>query len=153
MTSSCSTPTHFTVPEINSWNNWTFAHRLIIVSVLPIRLVYLCWLVESICHWAMSQENLSLGFPTSYDSNQAAQLQKQARVLKLSIASRGVILSRQQTTKVLIKLCGCAGWSVPLLFAYGIKQVVSWHGSYKGCLDCFNYYIFTEFLVYLVDPD
>ena len=35
-----------------------------------------------------------------------------------AIASRGNILSRQQTTKVLIRLHGCAGWSVPLLFAY-----------------------------------
>ena len=28
-----------------------------------------------------------------------------------TIASRGIILSRQQTTKALIKLCGCACWS------------------------------------------
>ena len=27
----------------------------------------------------------------------------------LAIASRGIILSRLQTTKVLIRLCGCAG--------------------------------------------
>ena len=40
------------------------------------------------------------------------------------------IQSRQRTTKVLIRLRGCAGWSVPLLFAYGIKQVFSWQSSY-----------------------
>ena len=39
------------------------------------------------------------------------------------------MLSRQWTTKVLIKLCGCAGWSVPLLFAYDIRQVFSWQCS------------------------
>ena len=31
------------------------------------------------------------------------------------IETRGIILSRQRTTKALI----CAGWSAPLLFAYG----------------------------------
>ena len=35
--------------------------------------------------------------------------------------SRGIILSRQWTTKVLIRLRKCAGWSAPLLFAYGIN--------------------------------
>ena len=35
-----------------------------------------------------------------------------------AIASRGIILSRQRTTKVLIRLELCAGGSAPLLFAY-----------------------------------
>ena len=39
-----------------------------------------------------------------------------------SKASRGIILSRQRTTKTLIRLRGCAGWSAPLLFAYGINR-------------------------------
>ena len=39
--------------------------------------------------------------------------------LKISgIETRG-ILSRQRTTKALIRLCECTGWSAPLLFAYG----------------------------------
>ena len=38
------------------------------------------------------------------------------------IASRGITLSRQQTTKALIRLRGCAGWSAPLLFAYDINR-------------------------------
>ena len=46
----------------------------------------------------------------------------------LVIASRGIILSRQRTTKALIRLRGCAGWSAPLLFAKQ-KQVFSWRGS------------------------
>ena len=37
----------------------------------------------------------------------------------LDLASRGIILSRQWTTKALIRLRKCAGWSAPLLFAYG----------------------------------
>ena len=34
----------------------------------------------------------------------------------------GIILSRQRTTKVLIRLRNCAGCSAPLLFAYGINR-------------------------------
>ena len=37
----------------------------------------------------------------------------------LDIETRGIILSGQRTSKVLIRLRGCAGWSAPLLFAYG----------------------------------
>ena len=72
--------------------------------------------------WALSQENLSLGFATSWDTNRPAQLQRLARVLILemsAIASRGIILSKQRTIQVLIRLLGCAGWSAPLLFANG----------------------------------
>ena len=35
---------------------------------------------------------------------------------------RDIILSRQWTTKALIRLRGCTGWSAPLLFAYGINR-------------------------------
>ena len=37
----------------------------------------------------------------------------------LDIASTDIILSKQRTTKALIRLRWCAGWSAPLLFAYG----------------------------------
>ena len=40
-----------------------------------------------------------------------------------------ITLSRQETTKALIRLRGCAGWSAPLLFAYDIRHVFSWPGS------------------------
>ena len=40
----------------------------------------------------------------------------------LDIESSGIILSKQRITKALIRLHGCAGWSVPLLFAYGINR-------------------------------
>ena len=39
-----------------------------------------------------------------------------------ALASIGITLSRQRTTKVLIRLCWCAGWSAPLLFTYGINR-------------------------------
>ena len=44
-----------------------------------------------------------------------------------------MIPSRQRTIKALIRLRGCAGWSAPLLFAYGIRQVFSWRGSFQFC--------------------
>ena len=43
----------------------------------------------------------------------------------LDLASIGIILSKQRTTKALIRLCGCAGWSAPLLFPYSKSRF--WH--------------------------
>ena len=37
----------------------------------------------------------------------------------MDIETRSIILSRQRTTKALVRLRGGAGWSAPLLFAYG----------------------------------
>ena len=39
-----------------------------------------------------------------------------------NIETRDIILSRHRTTKVLIRLRGCAGWSAPLLVAYDISR-------------------------------
>ena len=58
--------------------------------------------------WASTQENQSSGFPTMQDSNQPAQLQKLARMLKflfLCVSSLSIILFRERTTKGLIRLC------------------------------------------------
>ena len=41
----------------------------------------------------------------------------------------GIVLSKQLTTKTLIRFRGSAGWSASLLFAYGIRQFLSWRGS------------------------
>ena len=44
-----------------------------------------------------------------------------------NIETRGNKISKQQTTKVLIRLCRFAGWFAPLLFAYGITGfLVTW---------------------------
>ena len=53
------------------------------------------------------------------------------RLAILVTETQDITLSRQQTTKVLIRLRGCAGWSVPLLFLYDIRHVFSWPGSNK----------------------
>ena len=41
----------------------------------------------------------------------------------LDISSIGIILSRERITKMLIRLCGCAGRSASLLFAQAIKRL------------------------------
>ena len=59
----------------------------------------------------------------------------------LDKASVCIKLSKQQTAKTLITLCGCADWSASLLSAYSIKHVFSWRGSnlttdtwFEGCV-------------------
>ena len=44
------------------------------------------------------------------------------------VASLRMILDKNRTTKALIRLCECAGWSTPLLFANPRRQVFSRHG-------------------------
>ena len=61
-------------------------------------------------------------FPTRPDTNRPAQPQKLASLEISAIESRDIILSKQRTTKVLISMCGCAGWSAPLLFAYDMTH-------------------------------
>ena len=72
--------------------------------------------------WATSRESLSseifyqVRFKPAYSAIEASYNPQ-----ILNIASiHNMILSKQRTTKVLIRLHGCAGWSVPLLFAYDI---------------------------------
>ena len=45
-----------------------------------------------------------------------------------SVARLHMILSKKKITKVLIRLRGCAGWSVPVLFASSSRQVFSHRG-------------------------
>ena len=60
-------------------------------------------------------QNLSSRLLTNRDSNQSPQLQGLAREIS-PVASYIMILSNKQITKALIRLCGCAAWSSPLLF-------------------------------------
>ena len=47
----------------------------------------------------------------------------------LDIESRCIILSKQRTTKALIRLRACAVWSAPFVFRIWQNQVFSWRGS------------------------
>ena len=72
--------------------------------------------------WATPRENVSLGV-----SDQACAATEASYSLEISaIESRDITLSKQRTTKALIKLHGCASWSGPLLFAYDIRHIFSW---------------------------
>ena len=58
------------------------------------------------------------GFPTKRVSTQSPKLKRLAIKNEVSlVASLGMLLSEKQITKALINPRGCAGWSVPLLFA------------------------------------
>ena len=46
------------------------------------------------------------------------------------VASLDMILSNKRITKALIRLCGRAGWSAPVLFANPRRQVFSLQGPY-----------------------
>ena len=68
----------------------------------------------------------------------------------LDIASMDIILSNQRTTKALIRLRGCAGWSAPLLFAYGknrfsndVAQITVCSDNYSNFFKCPNYFDFS----------
>ena len=87
---------------------------------------WLGWICEP-CHEKMCLRES----PTRQDTNWPAQLQTPARILKFRIYKLySIIWSWQWTTKVLIRLRECAGWSVPLLFTYGIRHIFSWPGSF-----------------------
>ena len=74
--------------------------------------------------WASSRENLSSGLLTKGDSNQSPQLQRLARKIELFfVASLDMVLFKKRITKALIRLCGCTGWSAPLLSANLQRQV------------------------------
>ena len=62
------------------------------------------------------QENLFSGFLSMSYQNQPAQLQRQAIIVNLHVASLDMIHSNKGITKALTRLCRCADWSAPLLF-------------------------------------
>ena len=75
--------------------------------------------------WATSRENLISEVCDTATLKPSAQLQRLARLTILDIASTGVILSWQPTSKKLIGLCavhGYADWSASLLFINGINR-------------------------------
>ena len=82
--------------------------------------------------WASPRENLSLGFPTKRDSNQPAQLQRLAKKLTFASSKSRYDTFQKVNTKGLIRLHPCAGWAVPVLFAYPRRQAFSRRGPYEG---------------------
>ena len=62
-----------------------------------------------------SRENLSSGFPTKLVLNQSLRLNRLARNWNFSRSKCRYDSSKKQTTKLLMRLRGGAGWSAPLL--------------------------------------
>ena len=72
----------------------------------------LCMLLK----WAAPRENMSLGVSNQTRHKLACAATEASYSLEISaIESRDIILSKQRTTKTLIRLRGCAGWSAPLV--------------------------------------
>ena len=75
-------------------------------------------------------------------------------------ASLCMILSKNRITKALIRLCGCAGWSAPVLFANHRRQVFSRRGpnlqlqlsAQVHCVNCINmFYCVNCIVVFKLD--
>ena len=81
-------------------------------------------------NWATTRQNMSSGVSDQARHKPACAATEAIWSLEISaIESRAIILSKQRTTKAMIRLRGCAGWSAPLLFAYDIRHIFSWSGS------------------------
>ena len=92
-------------------------------------------------NWASSWEYVSSG--VSYQARHkpvCAATEASCSLEILAIESRDILLSQQRTTKALIRLRGCAGWSAPLLFAYEIRYIFSWPGSFGSCTFLQSFY-------------
>ena len=80
--------------------------------------------------WASSREHQSSEFYDQARHKPTCSAAEISQRLEISdIRTREIILWRQRTTKVLIRLRGCAGWSASFV-RICLKQVFSWRGSY-----------------------
>ena len=87
---------------------------------------FISWFCD--CKWALSWENVSSGVSDQVRLKLACSATEASRRLEILVTeTRDITLSRQWTTKALIRLRG--GWSAPLLFAYDIRHVFSWPSS------------------------
>ena len=85
----------------------------------------------SLLYWASSWENVSSGVSDQVRLKPACSATEASMKFEILVTETiDITLSRQRTTKALIRLRGCAGWSVPLLLlAYDITHVFSWPDS------------------------
>ena len=92
--------------------------------------------------WATTRQNVSSGVSDQARHKPACTATEAIYSLEISaIKFRDIILSRQWTTKVLIRQHGCAGRSAPLLFAYDIRHFFLWPSSYLFIIFCLLYII------------
>ena len=87
---------------------------------------YICISSERI--WSTIHQNMSSGVSRHKPACAATEASWSLEIS--AIESIDIILSKQRTTKALIRLRECADWSAPLLFAYDRRHVFSCPGSY-----------------------
>ena len=91
---------------------------------------FLCCNAYSVNKWASSWENVSSGVSDQVRLKLACSATEASMMVDILVTeTRDITQSRQRATKMLIRLCGCADWSAPLLFAYDIRHIFSWPGS------------------------
>ena len=81
---------------------------------------------------------------TTYGSNQSAQLQRLARILKFAYYSFSYYTIQRVNNEALIKLHGCTGWSSSLLFACDKVRVSRIEAHIYSLV--FAYWVFACFL-------
>ena len=88
-------------------------------SLFPLPGVFYCleWSILSISKMSLVTRKPVFGIFDQVRLKPACSASEASYSLEISdIETRGIILSRQRTTKALIRLRGCADWSAPLLF-------------------------------------
>ena len=119
-----SLATHWAHSE--DWSDWVDAHAGCTCHFVVLRLI---WVLLYLNHFSHVTRKPVFGVCDQLRLKPACSADETSWGLEIpAVTSRG-ILSRQRTTRVLISLRGCAGWSAPLLFI-SHKQVFSWCGSY-----------------------
>ena len=95
-------------------------HSTIFVEVCLWCIMLLCCLWMCLCAQYLIHDTTKCVFG-HFRPGQTQTGLRSHRIEILANESRD-ILSKQRTTKALIRLRGCAGWSAPLLFAYDINR-------------------------------
>ena len=92
-------------------------HIILFLILLSVALDVFVLKLSSKQHRPRPEKTCLLGFPTKRVSNQSLWLNRLDRKLIFFShkASLGFILLKKQTTKLLMRLRRCAGWSGPLL--------------------------------------
>ena len=115
----------------------------IIQTVRPVRVrsdlmaAHMIWNIIDMI-WALSWKNLSSQVSGQVRLKLACSFTEASIRLGILVTeTRDITLSRQRITKALIRLCGCAGWSEPLLLVYDIRHVFSWPGSFYNIYHCY----------------
>ena len=99
-------------------------------------------------NWATTRQNVSSGVSDQARHKPACTATEASWSLEIStIESRDIILYKQRTTKALIRLRECAGWSAPFLCAYDIRHIFWWLGS----ILCVLYSICRVVVIYKFD--